>query len=704
MALVPGSGAIIKPIFNPSTLGVDSVIVENGGSGYSEAAPPKLQISNCGNPIRDAVLKPVISNGRIVAVKILDSGEGYDPLRVELTPQVPPNVSTENLPTKIVAEPILREDGSLEYVKVTQPGDNQYYPVEAQVLGGEGNSASIVATSGGVTGLILLNPGRNYETAPFLSITGGGGSGATGVTDVDTKGIVDLDVAISNPGQFYLKAPYVLLVGGGGTGAKAKAVIDQGQIVDIEIFDQGKGYTSPPKVVFARNVKVKRKTRNRQSYNLQLYNLSGLTRNVSRNATSIYVNTTDPYPGSGIILLEKELIRYTGKDSNRFTGCTRGLNFRYDQRVLLDDLNDDEFGVSSYKFNIGDRIVRVTESSSNKIAIVYDWKPEIKELLIVFKVDALAFIDAGSAGEKSNIVFDGGIADSSQSDDLPHVLVDDEFGIIYKLTDPLSTMTGFSFQDTAEFDGQGNGLPDLINTGTAFNNQISLDSGIPSTLYGIEETQGGQNTTLFIEGDQIKDSSLPFKVAGVAVAGSLNEGVEHTSRLKVTMDVSNPAFYNNVNYVVGETVTGVNSLIQATVESWDSDTRTLILNNIIPYDTGSIDDGILYEFSVDSTVVEVRMNEVGSGFTNPPNVQIADTGVFQATATASITADQVTSIQVTNGGYGYTTPPLVTISSGGGTGAVAEAILGGEKLSGQNGASWKIKKLEYLTLVRNDNE
>lgn len=704
MALVPGSGAVIKPFFNPTTLGVDSVTVINGGSGYSESTPPKLQIGNCGNPVRDCILKPVIHNGKIVAVNIVDPGEGYDPLRVEFTHIVPPDIDLTNAPTKVVAEPVLKTDGSIEYIKVTQPGDNQYYPVTAQVLGGQGVGAEIVATTGGITGLVLLNPGRNYETPPFLSITGGGGGGASGVADIDTKGIVDLDVSISNPGQFYLKAPYVLLVGGGGSGAKAKAVLDQGKIVDIDILDQGKGYTTPPKVIFARNVKVKRKTRNRQSYNLQIYNISGVTKNVGREDTSIYVNTTAPYPGSGIILLERELIRYTGKDANRFTGCTRGINFRYDQRIILDDLNNNEDGISTYNFSIGDRIIRLSESASNKIAIVYDWIPETRELLIVFQVDALAFIDAGSAGEKTNIVFDGGVADSSQNGDLPHVLIDDEFGIIYKLTDPLSTLTGFSFQDIAEFDGDGNGLPDLINTGTSYENQISLDSGKPSTLYGIEETQGGQNTTLFVQGDQIKDSSLPFKTANVVVAGGLNEGVEHKSRLKLTMDVSNPSYYNNINFVVGETVTGVNSLVQATVESWDSGTRTLILKDIIPYDTGTIEDGILYEFSLLGTVSEIRINEVGSGFTGVPLIQISDTGVFQATATAAITADQLTSITVTNGGYGYTTAPTVTITGGNGTGAVAQAILGSEKISGQNGASWKIKTLEYLTLIRNDNE
>lgn len=704
MALVPGSGAIIKPIFNPITLGVDSIIVENGGSGYSASSPPKLSIGNCGNPVRDAVLRPVIKNGKIAAVRILDPGEGYDPLRVVLTPQVPQGTSEDVLPTQPLADVVLKENGEIEYIKVTQPGDNQFYPVSAQVLGGEGDGAVVAATSGGVTGLVLLNPGRNYETAPFLSITGGGGDGATGVSDIDTTGIIDLDVSISNPGQFYLKEPYVLLVGGGGQGAKAKAVVEQGEIIDIEVIDQGKGYLTSPKVVFARNVKLKRKSRNRQAFNLELYNFVGLTKDVDRDDTSIYLNTTAPLPGSGIILLEKELIRYTGKDSNRLTGCTRGLNFRYDQRVVLDSLNDDEeTGLSTYKFEIGDRILRLQESANSKIAIVYDWNPLTKELFIVFRVDELAFIDAGSPGEKTNIVFDGGVADSAQNSFLPHVLIDDEFGIIYMLTETPSTMIGFSFQDIAEFDGEGNGLPDTINTGTAYENQTSLDAGQPETLYGIEETQGGQNTTLLETGDQIKDSSLPFKTAQITVAGGLDEGIEHYAKILVELDTSNPSFYNGTDFVVGEIVTGNNSGVQATVDSWNSATKQLVLKNVVPFDTGTIEDGILYEFSSNSTVVEVRINEVGSSYTTNPSITIADTGVFQATATASITADQVTSIIVNDGGYGYTSKPTVTIT-GDGTGAVAEAILGGERLLGDNGASWKIKSLEYLTTVRNDKD
>ena len=703
MAIVPGSGAIIKPIFNFQTLGVDSVVVENGGSGYDPEQPPVLIIQNCGIPIRDAVLKPVIRNGRIVAVEVLDPGSGYNPLRVNFTP----NISEEDeLPDESEAKVFLRDDGSIDYVQVTKNGDGYFFDVNAEILGGGGQQADIRAISKTVTGLSILNTGRGYETPPFLSITGGGGTGASGAADIDIRGIVSSNITISNPGQFYLDEPFILFVGGGGSGAKGKATVDQGEIIDITVTDSGSGYTSPPSIVFTRKVKLKRVARNRQSYNLRLYNLTGITTNIGRANTSIYVSNTDPFPGSGVLLLEKEIIRYTGKDTNRFTGCTRGLNFRYDQRVVLDAIqNDPDTGISAYNFNIGDRVIRTQESSSSKIAIVYDWDPITRELFVIFQVDELAFIDGGSPGEKSPISFDAGVADSSSTFELPHILVESEGSIIYRLTDPLSVLQNLAFQDTAELDGAGDGFPDLINTGTSYENQINLDGGNESTLYGIEETVGGQNTTLFVPGDQIKDSSVPLKTATITDASLLDEGVDHKAIVEIQMNTKNPSFYNSIPFIVGETVTGVESLVQATVVSWNPNTSTLVVENTIPHDTGDPNIGFIYEFSQNSSIIDIRIMDPGQGYTAPPVINI-DNSIFTATATATLTSDQVTSIQIGVAGYGYTTTPEVTFTNDPGDstgfGAVGQAILGGERITGQNGASWRIDNINYLTVVRND--
>jgi len=701
--IVPGFGAIITPVFNPQTLGVDSVVIENGGSEYDPDQPPTLIIQNCGTPIRDANLHPVIRNGKIVAVEVIDPGLGYDPLRVSLSPNVPEG---EDLPDEAAAKVILKDDGSVDYIQVTKNGDRHFYDVTAEVLGGGGSGADIRAISKTVTGLSILNSGRGYETPPFLSITGGGGIGASGAADIDTKGILSNNISISNPGQFYLEEPYILFVGGGGLGAKGKASVSQGSLVNIEVTDPGSGYTSPPSIVFTRKVKLKRVARNRQSYNLKYYNLTGITTNIGRADTSIYVSNTDPYPGSGVLLLEKELIRYTGKDSNRFTGCTRGLNFRYDQRVVLDTIqNDPDTGLSTYNFFIGDRVIRTQESSSSKIAIVYDWNPSTRELFVIFQIDELAFIDGGSPGEKSPVSFDAGISDSSNTFELPHIIVDLEDSIIYQLTEPPTVLLNKAFQDTAELDGAGDGYPDLINTGTSFENQINLDGGIPSTLYGIEETVGGQNTTLFLPGDQIKDSSVPSKTATITDASLLDEGIDHKAIIEIKMNISNPDFYNSVPFIVGETVTGVESLIEATVVSWDPDTFTLVVEDTVPYDTGDPDIGYIYEFSQNSSIIDIRIMEPGQGYTLPPEITIDDS-ISTATAVSYITSDQVTAIEIGVCGYGYTEEPVVTFTNAPGdttgSGAVGQAILGGELITGQNGASWRIGTINYLTVVRND--
>jgi hypothetical protein len=700
MALVPGSGAVIVPVFKDD-LSVDSVIVKNGGSGYNANNPPILIVSNCGIPIRDAVLEPVIHNTKIVAVKVLDGGQGYDPLRVALYPQVPTGAEA---PDPASAEVILKDDGSIDYIKMVKYGDKQFYNVEAEVLGGGGVGATIRAVPQTVTGLSILNEGSNYETPPAVSISGGGGRGAKGVANIDTRGVVSSNVTISNAGQFYLQAPYIILSGGGGLGAKATATINQGSISNIQITNPGSDYTSPPRVIFARNVKLKRLTRNRQIYNLEKYDLTGLVTDIGRDDTDIYLSTTAPYPGSGTILLNKEIIRYTGKTSQKLTGCTRGVNFRYDQRIILDALQNDPItGITAYNFNIGDRVIRTIEVASSKIAKVYDWNPVTRELFVIFEVDELAFIDAGAPGERTNVVFDAGVADSSDSFDNPHTIIDQENGIIFKLTQPLSIILNKAFEDIDEFDGDGNGLPDLNNTGTAFENQINLDGGNASSLYGIEETQGGQNTTLFQVGDRIKDSSTPFKIANISDASALSEGVEHYAIIRIEMDTSNPNFFNSVNFVVGETVTGADSQVEATVKSWDSANKILILENPVPYDTGTLQDGVIYEFSSNSTVIDLRIISIGNNYASAPSVTIADTGIFQATASCSLTGDQVTSISVTDGGYGYTSKPTVTFGSGGGgSGAVAEAILGGERIIGDNGAIWTIKSVNYDTLARND--
>lgn len=74
--IVPGSGAVLTPVFN-NNYGVDYFIVESGGSGYASTDPPKIEILGQA-PSSPGSFYPVIDNGSIVSVRVLDPGYGYN--------------------------------------------------------------------------------------------------------------------------------------------------------------------------------------------------------------------------------------------------------------------------------------------------------------------------------------------------------------------------------------------------------------------------------------------------------------------------------------------------------------------------------------------------------------------------------------------------------------------------------------------------
>ena len=563
---VPGSGASIQPVFN-SVYGVKDVIVTNSGSGYSAADPPKLTIGNCGTPIRDAVLAANIAdNGEILSVDVIDPGEGYNPLRLIIDSdesnivQADANIILNESDIVDQQGTIIAPAGSINYIQVTRPGDG-YFSANARLEGGGGSGAELVPTVGQVTGLSVENNGRSYTAEDItLVISGGGGQNATGVCEVNQFGTVE-SIAISNPGEFFETPPLIQLIGGGGSGAQAEAEINLGKITAINILNPGGGYTSPPSVIFTRDTNLIRTQRNRTSLVSAFFEITALIRNATATDSTIYVETTDAFPGSGKFQIGREIVRYTGKTPISFTGCDRGINFRYDQRVLLDSLADDpSTGISGYNFTVSDRVRRVQEDKTNKVAIVYDWRPETRELFLIFQVDELAFIDGGRSNERTAVIqFIGGTASSTETGEAPHVLIDDETSSIVTFESPLGVLEGKRFEDDDELQGAGDGIPDLVNTGTDYENEISLDGGIASSLYGIEETVGGQNTTLFQQADQLYDSSLVPLTASVQQAGALDDGIEHTSLSTIKLRNAQN------NFTVGETVTGSTTGVTAIV-------------------------------------------------------------------------------------------------------------------------------------------
>ena len=605
-------------------------------------------------------------------------------------------------------------DGAIDFIKMVKTGDGYFGPTQATILGGEGSGATVTPTVQTITGLTLLTDGRNFLTPPSLIFEGGGGQGATGAASIDVTGKIT-NISVVDPGEFYDEAPYLLITGGGGLGAKAVARISQGSVIGIDIVDPGRGYTTEPNVIFQKLVDLKRKARARQSQASESFFLTGLLKAVTASDDTLYVKSTGAFPGSGSIIVDQETISYASKSEQKFTGLTRGVNFRYDQRVVLDTSQNDGNQVSTYTYNVGDRVIRSIENSNNKIAKVYDWNPYNRELLVTFEVDELAFIDAGIPSTEDTIVqFDAGTPGSASSSFQPHVLVNSVGDDIVALTVPISTLSDKKFEDDDEQDGLGDGIPDLVNTGTAYINQINLDGGLHSSLYGVEETQGGQNTTLFQVGESLKDGSTPLKFASVIEAGALNEGRPHGAIVEIFVD---PLYGNGLNFSVNEVVTGQYSQIQATVVSWDNARSVLTVKDIVPYDTGDVSvgtNGKLYSFSENGTVTDFIVLDPGADYTQIPTIAVEDIGDVEATGTVNMTTagDQIASVTITNGGYGivpyvdgtYNLHPTITVTNGGGdttgAGAILQAVTSGENIVGNGGASYKIKSINYQTQIR----
>ena len=575
---VPGSGAQIVPMFN-SVYGVREVYVTANGSGYDVNDPPRLRIGNCGTPIREAVLRPVIAGdaGEIIAVEVLDPGEGYDPLRLKIEDENSNGYATGNV--------FLKDDGGIDFIQMTGFGDN-YFDASAVIEGGGGSGAELVPITGLLTGLSIQQQGRNYtEEDVNIIISGGGGQGATGVASVNQFGEVS-SISLTNAGEFFETPPLIQIIGGGGSGASAEAFIDLGVITNIDLISGGGGYQGTPSVIFTRDTDLIRTARNRQSLNSVLYNLSGILTNVDSNDTVVNIETTDPYPGSGKFLIGREVVRYTGKTATSFTGCDRGVNFRFDQKVILDNLQDDaNTGITQYQFSVTDKVRRVIESSNNRVAIVYDWDPVQRALYLTFQVDELAFIDGGRSNEKSQIIaFVGGTSGSSGTGVAPHVLLESEGDNIVTFTGPpLGAILNRKFEDDDELNGVGDGIIDLVNTGTEYENQINLDGGIASSKYGIEETLGGQNTTLFQVGDQIYDGNATPLTATIQAAGELGDGDTHTSTATIVITYNTTTLFN-----IGEVVEGLTSGLTATTTSRVTGPKagqfTLTVENIVDND------------------------------------------------------------------------------------------------------------------------
>ena len=114
-------------------------------------------------------------------------------------------------------------------------GPNIRTVMQVRVRGGAGGA--------GLSGVTVTNGGQDYDSAPYVYFTGGGGATADA-----TCGVAQVDVV--DTGSSYPSAPVITFNGGGGSGAAATAMVVDGYLTGIVVTNPGSGYTSAPTIQF----------------------------------------------------------------------------------------------------------------------------------------------------------------------------------------------------------------------------------------------------------------------------------------------------------------------------------------------------------------------------------------------------------------------------------------------------------------------
>ena len=131
-------------------------------------------------------------------------------------------------------------------IKSAGSGYDAASPPAITISGGGGSGATAAVTvDGAISEITVTDGGSGYTSSPLVSIVGGGGSGGA-ATAIITKGVVSR-ILINAGGSGYTSQPQITIVGGGGTGAAGTASV-RGPIKSISVSNGGASYTSTPTV------------------------------------------------------------------------------------------------------------------------------------------------------------------------------------------------------------------------------------------------------------------------------------------------------------------------------------------------------------------------------------------------------------------------------------------------------------------------
>lgn len=224
---------------------ITSVEIVEGGFGYSTAPTVVVNgVNITGQSITQASITTTLdSQGKVISASITNAGGGYSSAFANTAAN--PNIS--KLANLVVTPNTTRTYSTPPTITFTDPTS----------LDADGNLAStnVTATAKyilkptGVDKIEMQSGGSGYSSEPNVSITGGGGSGATARARIE-NGLVSF-ITIINPGSGYTEVPTISIAGN----ATAVAQLVPSEVASTVITNPGFGYIFEPFIYLGSKAK-----------------------------------------------------------------------------------------------------------------------------------------------------------------------------------------------------------------------------------------------------------------------------------------------------------------------------------------------------------------------------------------------------------------------------------------------------------------
>jgi hypothetical protein len=238
---------------------ITSVAITAGGSGYETA--PTVTFSSPGSGTT-ATGTAIGSNGAITGITITNAGSGYSTLPTVIffgggryiNTTVDIRSGGNSTQTGIGATATCTLEAAAVKTSTVTAGGTGYASLRSLTDKATAVSTAPISTdkavavseSSTISGWLVDNGGSGYSSAPTVTFSGGGGSGATGTASVSGGSVTS--VSISSGGSGYSSAPSISYSGGGGSGAGGSVILSGSTVSSVKLGNlpaawEGAGYT-----------------------------------------------------------------------------------------------------------------------------------------------------------------------------------------------------------------------------------------------------------------------------------------------------------------------------------------------------------------------------------------------------------------------------------------------------------------------------